>query len=198
MATRNSSGRADHESIVSGSGPLAEVDAVELLKADHRRMADCLAQVQATQDAARKEALVAHLCNALEVHARIEEEIFYPAYVDAGGAPALCEAAIEDHATTRQLIMQVRHSSGVADAHFDARLRDLIALFNAHTRDEERSGGLFEQAEAMGMDLDVLGPQMQRRRDQLLDEAATGRAAAAQESMPDQAGAAEHGCAGPR
>ena len=55
-------------------------DAIALLKGDHRRVAAMFLQFDRMKaDGSRKEALVAKICQELTVHARVEEEIFYPA-----------------------------------------------------------------------------------------------------------------------
>jgi len=58
-------------------------DAVALLKADHREVEGLFEQFQKTKSEERKKALASKICNALKLHTAIEEEIFYPAFLDA-------------------------------------------------------------------------------------------------------------------
>ena len=60
-------------------------DAIALLKADHRQVAKWFAEFDKARNGNRKEKLAAQICRALRVHAQIEEEIFYPAFIAATG-----------------------------------------------------------------------------------------------------------------
>jgi len=61
----------------------AEKDAIALLKADHRQVEDWFEQFEKARDSERKQELATKICNALKVHTTIEEEIFYPAFLEA-------------------------------------------------------------------------------------------------------------------
>ncbi|MEO6198642.1 MAG: hemerythrin domain-containing protein, partial [Sphingomicrobium sp.] len=56
-----------------------EMDAIALLKKDHRTVADLFADYETASGDGRKEKLAQKICLELSVHAQIEEEIFYPA-----------------------------------------------------------------------------------------------------------------------
>ena len=53
-------------------------DAISLLKNDHREVEALFSQFEAASGSARKRAIVQKICDALTVHATIEEMIFYP------------------------------------------------------------------------------------------------------------------------
>ncbi len=53
------------------------IDAIALLKADHRQVEEWFSQFQSASKA-RKQQLADRICEALTVHTAIEEEIFYP------------------------------------------------------------------------------------------------------------------------
>jgi hemerythrin superfamily protein len=52
------------------------LDAIALLKADHRKVEDLFAEFKAAKGAAKKQALVEKFCAELSGHTVIEEEIF--------------------------------------------------------------------------------------------------------------------------
>ncbi|MDP3379373.1 MAG: hemerythrin domain-containing protein, partial [Brevundimonas sp.] len=56
-----------------------EMDAIALLKADHRKVEDIFEQFEKATSKAKKQALAEQACLELKVHTVIEEEIFYPA-----------------------------------------------------------------------------------------------------------------------
>ena len=61
-------------------------DAVALLKADHRSVDELFGKFEKAKGDGAKEKLARQICLELSVHAKIEEEIFYPA----------CEGKVED------------------------------------------------------------------------------------------------------
>src|SRR5262245_35845029 len=72
--------------------------AISLLKSDHRAVERMFAQVEKTTNAARKRSIVDNICEALTVHATIEEQIFYPEAREAlkrAGGDLLDEAEVE-------------------------------------------------------------------------------------------------------
>ena len=58
-------------------------DAIALLKADHREVEQMFKEFEKTDSVEKKQELARQICNALKVHATIEEEIFYPAFLEA-------------------------------------------------------------------------------------------------------------------
>ncbi|MET0274194.1 MAG: hemerythrin domain-containing protein, partial [Phenylobacterium sp.] len=61
-------------------------DAIALLKADHRKVEELFAAYEAAKGDGKKKAIAEEICLELTVHAKIEEDVFYPA----------CEGAIEE------------------------------------------------------------------------------------------------------
>ena len=64
----------------------SKMDAVAMLKADHRKVEGLFEAFEKARTPARKKALATQICTELTVHATIEEEIFYPA----------CKGEVED------------------------------------------------------------------------------------------------------
>jgi hypothetical protein len=113
---------------------------------------------------------VTDICTALEVHMRIEEEIFYPAFLEATGNEALHDRAIIEHEGARELIRKILVSSGVpADHYLPARVAVLAGLIQHRVNEEEKPGGLFAVAALSGLDLAALGARIERRRKALLE-----------------------------
>ena len=57
-----------------------QLDAIALLKADHREVEDLFAKFKAAKGTAQEKTLVQQICAELSTHTVIEEEIFYPAF----------------------------------------------------------------------------------------------------------------------
>ena len=102
-------------------------DAIAMLKADHQRVHALCAQFErASGDDERKRRLAERICQELEVHAQLEEDLFYPAVRAAIGDADLMDEAQVEHESAKGLIRQIRAMSP-GDALFDARNAELQA-----------------------------------------------------------------------
>jgi hemerythrin superfamily protein len=141
-------------------------DAVALLKADHRQVEDWFAQFEKARSADRKALLAGRICNALRVHTMIEEEIFYPAFLEATGEEDLHHEAEIEHAGAKRLIAEIE-DSGSGDEYFEARVKVLAEMIKHHVKEEEQPGGMFAHARASSLDLEELGARMAERKSEL-------------------------------
>jgi hemerythrin superfamily protein len=141
-------------------------DAIALLKADHRQVEDWFSQFDKTGSKSRKQQLAARICEALTIHTTIEEEIFYPAFIEATGDKDTHHEAVVEHAGAKKLIADIqRLSSG--DDYFDAKVTVLSEMIKHHVKEEEQPGGMFAEARKSEMDLVTLGQQLQARKKEL-------------------------------
>jgi len=138
-------------------------DAIALLKADHRQVAKWFAEFDKARKGGRKEKLAAQICAALRVHTKIEEEIFYPAFIAATGDKPLHHEAIVEHAGAKKLIDEIE-SSDSRDDYFDAKVTVLSEMIKHHVKEEEQPGGMFAEARKFGMDLAALGRRLKMRK----------------------------------
>ena len=83
-----------------------KMDAIALLKADHRKVEDLFEQFEKAKSADRKQKLAHEICVELKVHAQIEEEIFYPACHGKVEEDMLDEAQVE-HDGAKVLINEI-------------------------------------------------------------------------------------------
>ena len=79
-------------------------NAIELLKADHRQAEQLFEQFESARSKDRKQELARQVCQALEVHTKIEEEIFYPAFLEATDEASIHHEAEIEHEGARKLI----------------------------------------------------------------------------------------------
>lgn len=129
---------------------------VEALKRDHdlvRRLAD--ACINDTSDAARRQA-ADQMLQALEMHARLEESLFYPAVreVDA----VTIEHFEDQHHHTDDMMATLRRMDA-DDPQREALLRKLIDDTLRHISEEEED--LFPKLDGAGLDMTAIGIQMQ-------------------------------------
>jgi len=169
MATkRKSNGRNRQRSGTSGRGPQASTrsDAITLLKQDHRQVEEWFEEFKAARSEARRASLAQSICQALKVHTSIEEEIFYPAFLEALGDEKIHHEAEVEHAGAKNLISQIERT-GAEDEYFDARVTVLSEMIEHHVKEEEKSDGMFAKARRPRMDLSELGERLSARKAQL-------------------------------
>lgn len=145
----------------------AAKDAIALLKADHRQVEEWFGQFLKSRSSEKKAKLAEQICAALRVHATIEEEIFYPAFLEQAGDEDLHHEAEIEHAGAKNLIAQIE-SSGPEDDYFDARVKVLSEMIKHHVKEEEKPDGMFAKAKKSRMDLVALGEQLQLRKGELM------------------------------
>src|SRR5215204_2768099 len=80
------------------------MSALELLIQDHSQVEGFFAEYEQLESTDEKEPLALKICMALEVHAQVEEEIFYPAVRQAINKAELIDEALVEHAAAKQLI----------------------------------------------------------------------------------------------
>jgi hemerythrin superfamily protein len=141
-------------------------NAIQILKADHREVEGLFKAFKNSKSAAEKQSLAKEICEALKVHTRIEEEIFYPAFIQATGDKELHNEALVEHQGAKRLIEEIENS-GAGDALFDAKVKVLSEMIKHHVKEEERFSGMFIKARIAGMDLRALGILVQARKQEL-------------------------------
>lgn len=146
-----------------------EMDAIALLKADHREVEDIFAKFEKASGKDRKQKLAEQVCLELKVHTIIEEEIFYPACRGQIEDDLVNEAYVE-HDAAKVLINEIE-AGGPDEAFYDAKVKVLSEMIEHHVEEEEkRSEGMFSQARAAGLDMDALADQMRARKQSAMAE----------------------------
>jgi len=141
-------------------------DAIALLKADHRQVEEWFEQFEKARTEDRKQDLATRICDALKVHTTIEEEIFYPAFLEATDDTDLHHEAEVEHNGAKKLIAEIEASSP-DDEYFDAKMKVLSEMIKHHVKEEEQPGGMFSEARDSDMDLKALGEQLAERKAEL-------------------------------
>jgi hemerythrin superfamily protein len=143
-----------------------QTDAIALLKADHRQVEAWFSQFSESKNAQKKQQLATDICDALTVHTAIEEEIFYPAFLEATGDKDTHHEAVVEHAGAKILIAEIQAMSP-DDDFYDAKVTVLSEMIKHHVREEEQPGGMFSEAKKSDMDLKALGERLRARKQEL-------------------------------
>jgi hemerythrin superfamily protein len=140
-----------------------------MIRMDHTHVMALFHRYHADTSPDRKRALVSNACLAIEVHAQLEEEIFYPALRGVLSGNATLDKSESEHQRMRQLISELR-GSGNGDAEAapdDDKFMELMRIVIHHVADEETR--LLPAAERLLSDrLGQLGVEMTKRRVELL------------------------------
>ena len=149
---------------------LARKNACDLLDADHLAVKHLfveyarLAMAPDAKGATDRKSIAGRICTELTVHARIEEEIFYPALAEVLGKDRdLIDEAKAEHDEVRKLISRIQALPQAGDE-MDALVVSLNQAVHHHVKEERDE--LFPKARA-SLDLDALGDQLRERQSQL-------------------------------
>jgi hemerythrin superfamily protein len=147
-----------------------ELEAIAMLRSDHKKVKALFqefAKLKENGSDEQKMRLVKKLCEALKIHAAIEEEIFYPAVRKAIEDGALMDEALVEHAGAKDLVAQLEEMDPDADL-YDAKVTVLGEQIDHHVKEEE--GEMFPQVKKAKVDTAALGAKMARRQAQLHTE----------------------------
>jgi hypothetical protein len=136
-----------------------------MIRMDHTHVLAAFHRYKSDTSAARKQAIVEHICLAVSVHAQLEEEIFYPALQSVLQGDETLEKSEPEHDEMRGYIAQLREMSPDQSG-FDETFMALMRTVIHHVADEETR--LLPAAERLLADrLGSLGAEMTKRRLQL-------------------------------
>lgn len=163
------------------------MNAIELLKADHKAVAELFEDfgtnvkslnrrrpdfMGAGENTGETEAellkqaeLVDKICKELIKHMMVEEEIFYPVAREVLEADdeVLIDEAVREHFLAKKLIGNIRTLS--IGIRLEMELKVLKKMVEHHVNEEE--GELFPKLEQLGMELVNLGDKMKARKEEL-------------------------------
>ena len=150
-------------------------DPIKLLKDDHKKVKALFAEFESA-DGRSKRRIASEAIMELDVHAAIEEEIFYPAMRKELKDEFVLAEAEEEHHVVHVLIAELKRMEK-ADVHFDAKFTVLAENVKHHIEEEETEM-LSKAAKADRALLDRLGEQMAARKAELMAEPKGAKAAA--------------------
>jgi anaerobic glycerol-3-phosphate dehydrogenase len=158
-----------------------------LIRGDHSMVLSQFHKLGPSMSAMVREAVVRNICGALEIHAQLEQEIFYPALRDAGVQSPALDKSVPEHDEVRRLVEHVR-SLDQRPSEQQSAINDLMRAVLHHVADEETR--LLPAAEDAfdAQRLSELGAAMTRRRLQLAGPRMVGIAGDLALAAPAKAG----------
>lgn len=140
------------------------MNAIDLLKADHKVVAGLFAKVKASKDS-EHQAIFVKIKAELDVHTHIEETIFYPKLKAEGNKPLLdiTLEGIEEHHQVKMFLKELDGLSGGSPT-FEPKLTVLIEDVEHHVKEEEETMFPLVTAQFDDEVLDELGAQMEQAK----------------------------------
>ena len=138
------------------------MDAFNLLKADHRKVAELFEQLESASGK-QKLTVFDQIKTELELHTHIEETIFYPTLEEPKETHDLTLEAYEEHDVVKNLLQQLSKAKSANDE-WDAQAKVLQENVEHHVEEEE--GQLFKKASKAlsAEEIENLGEEMEAEK----------------------------------
>ena len=140
----------------------------DLLKEDHKKVAAIFENLEPTTERALKtrEELFAKLNSELEVHAAVEEQIFYPVLKEAAETRDVTFEAFEEHRVVKELLKELSTTPKDSEE-WTAKLTVLKENVEHHVEEEE--GEMFKKARKVLTDkqAEEIGARMEAAKKKL-------------------------------
>lgn len=159
------------------------VDAIEMLKQQHREVDDLFLRIQSSKGD-EKIRLLGLVCERLTIHAEIEERHFYP-FARSAGIQDLVDHSIEEHALAKHTIselLQVKRN----DPRIDVLFTQLMTSVQQHVKEEENTFFPRLTSVVSQDDLIRVAEEMQATADDLAKQELLKMAEQAGADMPQQ------------
>ncbi len=140
------------------------MNAIDLLKADHKVVAGLFAQVKASKESEHP-AIFVKIKAELDAHTHIEETIFYPK-LKAEGNKALIDITlegIEEHHQVKMFLKELDALAGDSEK-FEPKLTVLIEDVEHHVKEEQETMFLLVKDQFDAAVLDELGAEMEQAK----------------------------------
>ncbi len=148
------------------------MNAIKLLKDDHKVVADLFKQVETTKESEHP-AIFKKIKAELDVHAHIEEIIFYPK-LKADGNKEIVDIVLEGIEEHHQIKMFLREIESLADdsEKFEPKLKVLMEDVEHHVEEEEKEMFPLVKDQFDSDVLEQLGAEMEEEKENFKESVA--------------------------
>ena len=151
---------ANHENAIDARATFITL----MLREDHQQLKELFDQFGKTTNNTEKRTIVTAALAALDVHAKLEEELIYPALQEHVDEQGLTDKAVAEHHAVHLLIKELKEINP-EDERYDAKFTALSERVKHHIKEEEEK--IFPQAEKANVDWDRLTKHVIERRQRL-------------------------------
>lgn len=139
-----------------GSAEKEPKDAIEMLKADHKKVKGLFKDFEKCEKRAEKKKILNEIMTELAVHSAIEEKLIYPLLEKKDIEKTL--EAYEEHHLVKVVIDEL--ISLAKPEGMDAKAKVLFEMVKHHIKEEESMNGLLAELKDTGRDLEALAEAM--------------------------------------
>ena len=141
--------------------------ATQLIRKDHKKVEGLFNKFEQAKKPEAKTKVCDQALQELDIHSRLEEEIFYPAVRKHVGDEEMVEEAKREHQQVKEMMRELRKMN-IEDEEFDEKFSELVEAVQHHVEEEE--GEMLPKVEESDMDLSEIGEQMTERREELMQQ----------------------------
>jgi hemerythrin-like domain-containing protein len=160
------------------------MNAIDLLKKQHREVEELFEEFETASEGAKKtrERVCREISDQLAVHAEIEEKIFYPEAKQENTEELLRES-VEEHLAVKRLLADIIED-GVDHENFQARMKVLKEQVEHHVEEEEKELFPKVRKSCSKEELEDLGSRMERMAEELMSEGEPSKSVPGQTDSP--------------
>jgi hypothetical protein len=140
----------------------------DMLREDHKKVKGLFEEFEQADDATTKQRIVETALMELEVHAKLEEELIYPAIRTEIDDDELMDEALEEHHVAHGLLGELKKMKP-SDERYDAKFTVLTENVKHHIKEEESD--MLPKAEDCDIAWEALYSQVAKRKEQLMAQA---------------------------
>lgn len=174
MAKKQPRSTQHDEDLKEGLLEQKSINALELLKADHREVEQLFKSFEEAEGRSRQ-GIADEAIKALEIHTKIEESLVYPAIREATGEEDMLDEAKEEHHVVKLLIKELHKMKASAEG-YKVKFKVLSELVKHHVQEEEHE--MFPQAEQTNIDWEELGQEAMSIKERMTKSSRSQRRAA--------------------
>ncbi len=137
----------------------------DMLKKDHKKVQELFDEFEEAEDSRTKVRIVRETLRELEVHAKLEETLIYPAIRERIEEEGVMDEALEEHHVAHVLINELKRMKP-SDTRYQAKFTVLGESIKHHVKEEE--GTMFPEADKAGINWEELGQEAMKRKETLM------------------------------
>ncbi len=120
------------------------MDAIDLLREDHRKVEDLFAAFLQVEDSEQqREEILQQIQIELAAHSEAEEKAFYPLL--QAEIPEQVDEALQEHSEVKEMLAEIL-AMDFDDEGFDTEFTKLMKAVQRHVEEEEGPGGIMDIA----------------------------------------------------
>jgi hemerythrin superfamily protein len=139
-------------------------NATQLIRRDHKKVEGLFDKFEQTKKPETKKRIADQVIQELEIHTKVEEEIFYPAVRKHLGEEDMLEEAKQEHQQAKEIIRELKKLDA-EDDQLEEKFSELVESVKHHVEEEE--GEMLPKVEESDMDLIEIGDEILDRKEEL-------------------------------